>query len=220
MADTVRKYGRFGKRSFNSGTGKGIGTGGSCCFRKARSMAGLVSPKPISYLQQANSHYNNYARSHQAFSETPPLSTLPHSMPQSQFTPGPVPTTSVHEDGKIYGLVIDLLDPNTRESALLELSKKREQYDDLALVLWHSFGVLSSLFQPGHLLSYVEGIMPALLQEIVSVYPLLSPPNLTAHASNRVCNALALLQCVASHSETRQLFLSGTGSFFSSTKLE
>lgn len=52
--------------------------------------------------------------------------------------------------------------------------------------------------------------MPALLQEIVSVYPLLSPPNLTAHVSNRVCNALALLQCVASHSETRQLFLNGS----------
>lgn len=50
--------------------------------------------------------------------------------------------------------------------------------------------------------------MSALLQEIVSVYPLLCPPNLTAHVSNRVCNALALLQCVASHSETRQLFLS------------
>lgn len=27
-----------------------------------------------------------------------------------------------------------------REHALLELSKKREQYEDLALVLWHSFG--------------------------------------------------------------------------------
>ncbi|KAN0063988.1 RNA-binding protein, CCR4-NOT complex subunit Rcd1 [Thecaphora frezii] len=77
-----------------------------------------------------------------------------------------------------------------RENALLELSKKREQYEDLALVLWHSFGVMSSL-----------------LQEIVSVYPLLSPPALTAQASNRVCNALALLQCVASHSETRSLFL-------------
>jgi CCR4-NOT transcription complex subunit 9 len=46
----------------------------------------------------------------------------------------------VHEDGKIYALVIDLMDPNTREGALLELSKKREQYDELALVLWYSFG--------------------------------------------------------------------------------
>ena len=49
--------------------------------------------------------------------------------------------------------------------------------------------------------------MSALLQEIVAIYPLLSPPSLTAQASNRVCNALALLQCVASHPETRTLFL-------------
>ena len=49
---------------------------------------------------------------------------------------------AIHEDEKIYSLVIDLMDPNTREGALLELSKKREQYDDLALVLWHSFGEL------------------------------------------------------------------------------
>jgi CCR4-NOT transcription complex subunit 9 len=56
----------------------------------------------------------------------------------------------VHEDSKIYSLVIQLMDPNTREAALLELSKKREQYDDLALVLWHSFGVWyrSLLFVP------------------------------------------------------------------------
>jgi CCR4-NOT transcription complex subunit 9 len=51
--------------------------------------------------------------------------------------------------------------------------------------------------------------MAALLQEIVSVYPMLTPPTLTGHASNRVCNALALLQCVASHPETRALCLSG-----------
>lgn len=53
------------------------------------------------------------------------------------------------------------------------------------------------------------GVMTALLQEIISVYPLLMPSSLTAAASNRVCNALALLQCVASHNETRALFLNG-----------
>lgn len=52
--------------------------------------------------------------------------------------------------------------------------------------------------------------MSALLQEIIMVYPLLSPPALTVHASNRVCNALALLQCVASHNDTRGLLLAGT----------
>lgn len=59
------------------------------------------------------------------------------------------------------------------------------------------------------LISFAKGIMSSLLLEIVNVYPALSPPSLTAHASNRVCNALALLQCVASHSETRSLFLNG-----------
>ena len=93
----------------------------------------------------------------------------------------------------LFPLVLQLTNPEQRESALLELSKKREAFSDLAPILWHSFGTIS-----------------ALLQEIISIYPTLSPPNLTAHASNRVCNALALLQCVASHQETRRLFLEGT----------
>ena len=87
-------------------------------------------------------------------------------------------------------LVAALQDPETRENALLDLSKKRDMFADLAPILWHSFGII-----------------PALLQEIVTIYPLLSPPSLTAQASNRVCNALALLQCVASHPDTRTLFL-------------
>jgi len=59
--------------------------------------------------------------------------------------------------------------------------------------------------------------MTALLQEIISVYPLLMPSSLTAAASNRVCNALALLQCVASHNDTRGLFLNG---LYSLSRLE
>jgi len=76
--------------------------------------------------------------------------------------------------------------------------------------------ILSSYTIPAttNALPQLPGIMPALLQEIVSVYPMLSPPNLTAHVSNRVCNALALLQCVASHPETRQLFLNGICPYF------
>lgn len=58
---------------------------------------------------------------------------------------GPVNTLAAQEEVKIYALVIELLDSNTREGALLELSKKREQFDDLALVLWHSFGRVLSL---------------------------------------------------------------------------
>ena len=96
------------------------------------------------------------------------------------------------ENRKVLQWVAELMDPMKRETALMELSKKREQVPELALVLWHSFGVMTSL-----------------LQEIISVYPLLNPSQLTAPTSNRVCNALALLQCVASHNETRGLFLNG-----------
>jgi len=43
---------------------------------------------------------------------------------------------------QIFEWVSQLLKgPEGREKALLELSKKREQYDDLALILWHSFGM-------------------------------------------------------------------------------
>ena len=55
----------------------------------------------------------------------------------------------VHEEGKLFSLVIDLMDPNARETALLELSKKREQYDDLAMILWHSFGVCCLFSEAG-----------------------------------------------------------------------
>ena len=105
-------------------------------------MAGLISPKPVSYMH--NLQYNPYQRGVQAYpdspSNLPPLShTTPH---QGVFLPTSISNApgGVNDEGKIYNLVIDLLDPPARESALLELSKKREQYDDLALVLWHSFG--------------------------------------------------------------------------------
>uniref|UniRef100_A0A1I7ZG81 CCR4-NOT transcription complex subunit 9 n=1 Tax=Steinernema glaseri TaxID=37863 RepID=A0A1I7ZG81_9BILA len=94
----------------------------------------------------------------------------------------------MYED--VYGWINDLADPDKREVALLELSKKREMVGDLAIWIWHSFGT-----------------MAALLQEVISVYPTIMPPTLTAIQSNRVCNALALMQCVASHRDTRGPFL-------------
>lgn len=92
---------------------------------------------------------------------------------------------------KVLQWINELSNPETRETALLELSKKRETVSDLAPMLWHSFGTTA-----------------ALLQEIINIYPSINPATLTAHQSNRVCNALALLQCVASHPETRSAFLS------------
>jgi len=101
-----------------------------------------------------------------------------------------VAPTSQLDRERICNWINELANPEARENALLELSKKRESVPDLAPMLWHSFGTIA-----------------ALLQEIINIYPAINPPTLTAHQSNRVCNALALLQCVASHPETRSVFL-------------
>lgn len=51
------------------------------------------------------------------------------------------------ENRKVFIWVAELLDPNRRETALMELSKKREQVPELALVIWHSFGMISDGFE-------------------------------------------------------------------------
>lgn len=90
----------------------------------------------------------------------------------------------------IIQLIEDIKVPSKRDAAFSGLCQQKEYYPDLALYLWHSVGTIA-----------------ALLQEIISLYPHLSPPNLTATATNNVCNVLTLLQSLAAHSETRSLFL-------------
>ena len=93
-----------------------------------------------------------------------PKSTNPQTAP-STIAGGPV------DRDQIYQWILELSSPETRETALLELSKKREVVPDLAPMLWNSFGTIA-----------------ALLQEIIAIYPAINPPALTAHQSNRVCN--------------------------------
>lgn len=116
-----------------------------------------------------------------------------NTMPLGPAAPAPPAsngTTHALDDPNVYHWICQLAYGPQKEQALLELGRKREQFDDLAVVLWSSFGV-----------------MTALLNEIISVYPLLQPQMLSNQLSNRVCNALVLLQCVASHPETKHLFL-------------
>ncbi|KAI0477814.1 cell differentiation protein rcd1 [Xylariaceae sp. FL0804] len=134
--------------------------------------------------QQQQQHYNRLAGAHNNIT-----ASMAASLP-SHVQDGNGLDTVSEDNRRTLAFVAELLVEGSRESALLELSKKREQVPELALILWHSFGVMTSL-----------------MQEIISVYNLLNPSQLTAAASNRVCNALALLQCVASHNETRTLFL-------------
>lgn len=62
-------------------------------------------------------------------------SPAPSSIPSMMMA-----TRATEEDQKVYGWIAELISGGSRETALLELSKKREQVDDLALILWHSFG--------------------------------------------------------------------------------
>lgn len=115
-----------------------------------------------------------------------PLTGVPVAIPSAAAAPKIDENTA-----KIHTFMAQLLQPEAREQAISELAKFRDSYADLGPILWYSVGSIA-----------------VLLQEIISVYPLLShPAALQVTSSNRVSNALALLQCVASHQETRKAFL-------------
>jgi len=76
-------------------------------------------------------HYNRIAAGH---STTGPSHATNHN-PETSMMDG-----VSEENRRVLGWIADLLNEETRESALLELSKKREQVPELALILWHSFG--------------------------------------------------------------------------------
>ncbi|KAM3381318.1 CCR4-NOT transcription complex subunit 9 [Capsicum galapagoense] len=128
---------------------------------------------------------------------------LPQSLSVGGSGGGGGASSSSHGGGAVFNmdrqmqvaeqLVLNLRYPVRREHALLELSKKRELFHDLSPLLCNSFGT-----------------SVVLLQERISIFPFLSPPNLTLAQSNRVCNVLALLQCVASHPDTRMPLLSAS----------
>ncbi|VAI37594.1 unnamed protein product [Triticum turgidum subsp. durum] len=75
-------------------------------------------------------------------------------------------------------LVLDLCDPELRENALLELSKKREIFQDLAPLLWHSFGTVAALLQC--VASHPETRIPFLNAHIpLYLYPFLNTTSKT-----------------------------------------
>lgn len=56
---------------------------------------------------------------------------------------------SACEEGMLCSPLLhrQLINPITRENALLELSKKRENFPELAPYLWYSFGTVAALLQ-------------------------------------------------------------------------
>lgn len=87
---------------------------------------------------------------------------------------------------EIVRYIKELRDPKKTDTALQELAKRRDTHEGLAILLWQSVFTVQIL-----------------VCEVMRVYEYLNPPTLTSAQSNRACNALALLQCIASHKHTR-----------------
>lgn len=76
-------------------------------------------------------HYNRIAVNHNAAN---PMAASAHGQEAALIE------NVSEENRRTLNFIADLLQEETREAALLELSKKREQVPELALILWHSFG--------------------------------------------------------------------------------
>lgn len=90
-------------------------------------------------------HYNRIQATHNASVPT----HLPGHAQESAMMDG-----VTEENRRVLVWIAELLNEDTRESALLELSKKREQVPELALILWHSFGKLKFNLMIGALLTW------------------------------------------------------------------
>ncbi len=77
-------------------------------------------------------HYNRIAASN--------AGNGPGAGPDHNGGAGGVEGPFSEENRRVLGWVAELMDGNSRETALMELSKKREQVPELALIIWHSFG--------------------------------------------------------------------------------
>ncbi|XWS75763.1 hypothetical protein CRYUN_Cryun01aG0120100 [Craigia yunnanensis] len=108
------------------------------------------------------------------------------------FGPTHNPASAAHHRSlsEITRLIRGLDSEETREQSLDLLCKNRQACDDLGILLWNSFGT-----------------MKLLLQEITSVYRPLLSNSLSDRAVTQVCNAIALLQSVASHPDTMMPFV-------------
>lgn len=144
--------------------------------------------RPADYTQQPPPQQPPYAPQQ-------PQPQLPQQMQQSQLPP----QVSRQDPSQYPDVVREMLTQiqnlyrsETREKAILTLSKRREKFNLLGPTLWYSVGV-----------------MAIFLQEIVSMYPLLSTPASAPVKPiiNRVSSVLTLLQVIAQHDASRRPFM-------------
>lgn len=102
----------------------------------------------------------------------------------------PIGTQSNPNQDFLFERINDLKDPTKKYEAMKELSNHRDEFPPLPPILW-----------------YTTGTIAILLNEIINIYPNLSPPTLTQAHSDRVCCVLGLLQSIALNTHTRPLFI-------------
>jgi CCR4-NOT transcription complex subunit 9 len=73
------------------------------------------------------------------------MSTAIHANLSPGASSSPTAAQYTAEEQRVYTLILELTSSADREHALSELSKIRESFDNLALLLWHSFGTNSFL---------------------------------------------------------------------------
>lgn len=86
--------------------------------------------------QQHQQHYNRLAAGSAANGESAGYAV--GNADGSPASAGSIGSTA--DERRVLDWIAQLMNPAQREAALLELSKKREQFPQLALILWHSFG--------------------------------------------------------------------------------
>lgn len=91
---------------------------------------------------------------------------------------------------QVYTWISEIPNKEARAVAIFQLCRNRDSIPALGPMLWFSFGTVA-----------------VLMQEITDAYPAVNPPTMGNVQSNRVCNAINLLNCIAQHSETRSPFL-------------
>ncbi|PPD99764.1 hypothetical protein GOBAR_DD03236 [Gossypium barbadense] len=117
------------------------------------------------------------------------------------------PATS-NPSARVRYLIRGLASEETREQSLDVLCKNRLAYDNLAVLLWHSFGIMGVLLKVGLAISFY--VTSRTYLSMGGAYRPLLSDGLTENAVTQVCNAIALFQCVASHPDTRIPFIRAT----------
>ncbi|KAJ9075437.1 RNA-binding protein, CCR4-NOT complex subunit Rcd1 [Entomophthora muscae] len=133
-----------------------------------------TSNKEVKYLPPHQPHFQN-AYQNRGFVSNQSLQKKPFENNQ------------ISSENICLHYIEDFLSPDKRSLALQRLFEARDSYANLPLFLWNSFGVTACM-----------------IQEIVSLYTKLDPPNLDHNHARHLAYLFGLIQLIAEHPQTRE----------------